>query len=222
LRPLWIPEQHRPGLAKIRGLSDRAVSEIAAALSSVEDWQLRRNGSTFSVEEVPDEDLETLIGTLRTLYQVRAYSDLPLQDFVDQLVNAMATSGIADLNVPIEERAEFVNRMLKLLSFDSLSVPAKAYWLERDREHLFHEARILTDLRPVFSADPKAGPVGFAVLHTLKVVYHSGNEHKELYLAIDTGDIENVRSVLDRALNKGTSLDTLMNEKGIKKLISPA
>lgn len=51
--------------------------------------------------------------------------------------------------------------------------------------------------------------------HTLKIVFHDGFRHRELYMALDTSDISRLREVIDRAEKKAASLKSLLNSKGL-------
>jgi hypothetical protein len=149
---LSIPEQHRSGLAKIRTLPDESASRLLAALR---ETPTSSKLASFVSDLVPavsgiaPADLERIVATLYSLYQVNAYTEAPLDKFVREVLQAMELSGHADLKVPASEQDSFLERMRGLLSVSSLATLAKAQSLERDREHLFHDARILSDLTAV-------------------------------------------------------------------------
>ena len=92
--------------------------------------------------------------------------------------------------------------MLKLLVS-----PAKAVLLQLEYERRYHEARILTDARPVFGADPSHPPKAAILTHNLRLAYHdSSNEIQEFYIAMDSIDLSEFIQVLMRAQEKERTL----------------
>ena len=90
----------------------------------------------------------------------------------------------------------------------------KAAGVALDQDHLFYHARILTDVRPVF--DEKGDTVSAAVIiHNLRIHYGENSDHKDFYVALDTGDIQLLREALDRADKKAKRLQELLNASGI-------
>jgi len=218
--PFRIPEQHKIGLASILRLSAPQVDTLIAELSSVPSTtKLLEIAGQISpkLPGIEQAELSRIVGTLYSLYQVRASADVSLDRFVTDLVKAidqepdLKTSGI-----PV---AEYPERLKTLLGIDHLANHAKAYTLQRDYEHLYHDAQVLTDIRPVFGVDPKERPLGAIITHTIRIVYHEASgKHAEMYLGMDHNDIINLKSVLERAQDKAQTLSTLLDEHGIQNL----
>jgi len=166
---------------------------------------------------VQPQELNASIRTLYSLYQVRGLSDLSADDFARDLADAMNSLGIPTLALTDAEREPFIKKMSALLNVESLKFIAKAVSLQRDHEHIFHDVKILTDLRPVFH-EPDQEPQEMIVEYTLKIVFHDGNRHRELYMALDADDVSRFRAVIDRAEKKAASLTSLLESKGITRL----
>ena len=82
--------------------------------------------------------------------------------------------------------------------------------MQRDHENSFCDAKILTDLRPVFGASAEVQPEGIVVTHTLKLEYHDDRgAHRKFYVALNQDDLETLRNVLERADKKANSLQAL-------------
>ena len=45
-------------------------------------------------------------------------------------------------------------------------------------------------------------PNAAVVVHTLKLMYHSGDEHDEFFIALDINDVRELRELLNRAEKK--------------------
>jgi hypothetical protein len=222
--PLTIPREYAPGLQALCALSDADVSTLAVLLGEMPDGVRRRQDLTsFVKEEVPDfhpAEIDSLIRSLHSLYQAREGSETSLDRFTLDLVDAMAASGIQGLALPEQERDRVLRNLHALLGIDSLTFLAKANALQREHENIYHEAKILTDLRPVFHS-PDEPPSDMILEYTLKIVFHDGSRHhRELYMALDTDDISRLKIAIERAEKKAASLKTLLNSKGITPLPS--
>jgi hypothetical protein len=97
-------------------------------------------------------------------------------------------------------------------------VDAKAKELQLEAEHTFCDARVVTDLRPVFGGNISDSPEAMILVHTLKLGYHdSGSQtHKEMYLALDADDVVKLAEILRRAQEKTKTLKGKMDSAGIR------
>jgi hypothetical protein len=222
LAHLSIPEKHRAALTKVRTLREGVAEQLANALNAVAPSAKKSDVVQAISPQVPAvqvSDLEAILSMLYSLYQARAYSDVPLAEFISDLCCTMDSDRSDELRLG-PDRNLFQDRMRVLLSVEPLNVFAKAYTLQREQQHVFCDARILTDLRPVFGPETDDPPLGAFVGHTLKIVYHSGSGHHELYLALDTEDLAKLRALIERANSKAKTLSKLMETKGIQNLVS--
>jgi hypothetical protein len=209
LASLRIPLADKAGLKLIRQLTeDQLVTFIA---------ELERNPAAEpEVPGVHPKDVTQIVGTLERLYQVRGYGEVSIDEFVSDISEALRES---DELSPSEEQS-FRGRLTRLLDIEALNIAAKATDLAQEYLHLFCTARILTDARPIFGTDPSAAPSAMVITHTLKIDYHEGTDMKEIYLAIGSGDISELREVLDRAEAKAVSLRKML-ESAKMRIIDP-
>jgi hypothetical protein len=89
--------------------------------------------------------------------------------------------------------------------------------LKMDHQSILEDAKIVTDLRPVFDK-PGERPLGAIITHTLKIVHHESGEHKELFFALDADDVLNLKRIAERALEKMSSLKDFIKSADIKDL----
>lgn len=221
---LNIPARYRAGVFQIGKLDDRTIREIRAALDRIlQDKDLEDEAAQnrpdqvamTAVTSVPEirGDIKSIAEALAALYRVRSARDIPVEEFADDVCEAMTTLDEADLRVPESNRDEFKAKLLTLLRAEVFALVAKAHDLKTDDERTFCSARILTDLRPVFGNEIEAGPRGFVVVHLLKLGYHQGSkEHKEFYLSLDADDLETLRKTIDRAEAKAKSLRPIVKD----------
>jgi hypothetical protein len=204
---LSIPQEDRAGLTALRKMTEET---FAAAIIELE----RSPDSTPALPGFRPEDAETFKSAIDTMYTVRAYSEVSLEEFVADVCEALRVEG--DLS-PLEE-PKYRERLLRILNIDALIVAAKATLLQNEHEHDFCSARILTDARPIYGDDPTAVPSAMIICHTLKLSYHQGTGGKlqEIYLSLGSRDLEELRTILDRAEAKARSLRAVIDASKVR------
>jgi hypothetical protein len=218
LPPLKIPDRHRPGVDVLASLSSEQFSELLNALKrapSLSSSQELIAWVTPEVKSVPAEDVKSLVTTLTSLYALRVRAGVSPQQLATDVFEALRN----DNDVKAEQEQEFASKLATLLTVETLSVIAtKAQELRSEFEHTFCDARILTDLRPVFGGNVEDTPTAMIIVHTLKLGYHDTDsaEHKELFIAIDEEDIAKLAEHLIRATKKEKTLKARLEVAGIK------
>ena len=117
----------------------------------------------------------------------------------------------------IKSFQEFLNKMLSL--HDSLGVRAKAYRLLPDQQHLFIRSDIYSDIRPVFRPDnPDIKPSAAVIIHSLKIIYRESGKKQEIYLGLDSEDLQQLHDTVERSIKKHETLKTMITGCGIQYL----
>ncbi len=152
---------------------------------------------------------------LTSLYRVRVRANASLQQLAEDVCEALRAEGV----MPGEREEQFKDRLATILAVEALSVVAtKAQELRTEFERTFCDARIITDMRPVFGGNVEDAPTAMIIVHTLKLGYHDTNssEHKELFIALDNEDMGKLAEQLVRASKKEKTLKTRLEAAGIK------
>ena len=218
---LNIPERHRAGVAKIGKLDDRIVQEIRTALDRITTSEQATDMPTagerpdnvaatalasVSPPHADESDFKQIADTLSALYAVRSSSETSVEDFAEEVADAMESLD-GPLKLQRAERDGFKKKLITLLSADVFGIVAKAWDLRTDDERVFCSARIITDLRPVFGQTIEDGPRAMVVVHLLKLAFHCGSErHQEFYVSLDGDDLKTLRALVDRAEAKARAL----------------
>ena len=85
--------------------------------------------------------------------------------------------------------------------------------MRTEDERVFCQARILTDLRPVFGQVIEDGPKAMVVVHLLKLTFHKGSEkHQEFFVSLDGDDLKTLRGLIDRAEAKAKTLKSSIKD----------
>jgi hypothetical protein len=163
---------------------------------------------------VPSSQSEQAFEALNSLYQGKAFFDVPPEEFISDIIEALrAKREWRDvIGLP-----QFRNRLEQLFEIEGLNIASKAFVLQLEYECRFHDARILTDARPVFGADVSEAPKAAILTHLLKLRYHdSSDDIKEIYIAMDSIDIAVLRDVLERARQKEKTLTAYFDEAKLR------
>jgi hypothetical protein len=218
---LQIPQQHAAGLIKIRTLGEAHLNELIAALETAppvlqrkELTALLASKTSGSTEAELDQILGTLIGMLSTLFQF----DLSSAEFAERVCRAMEESENEALRISRKECDSFKHRLVKLLDLEPLLYPAKAFNVLYDHDRVFVHARAVTDVRAVFGSDTEVPPKAAAIVHMLNITCQRGDGEENVYVALDSQDVESLITTLQRALSKTRSLKEFLSRAGITYL----
>lgn len=213
-----IPRQFQDGFIKVRDVSDEALRELLSALDTA---PLLMNTDALSerlaskVKAISRGDIIDILASLLSVYSLREEFDLSTSEVAEHIALAMEEGGQERLRFADEEqRDQFGRHLVALLSSGSLDLIGKASELTLEQERFMREARIITDIRPIFGNDPANRPNGAVIVHTLKLAYwDESNEFRDFYIAMDAVDVRNLRSLLERAEAKAASLRSILDEK---------
>jgi hypothetical protein len=193
----------------------RSAPPSFAALREIVAWV------SPGIKSASEGDVSKIIESLASLSRVRGSKGVEVA-ILSHDASVAALESITGLSTAAAQNLEV--RLNEVLLLGSLLVTAdKAKELQVQRERNFCDARILTDLRPVFGSDATSAPTAITVIHTLKIGYHdSGSpDHREFYVAIDGADIKSLKASLERAEQKEQSLKSMLNSANINSVDLP-
>lgn len=215
-----IPAAYRPGFTKIKRLSAADFESIVTALEKAPLVGGLKELTSAVIQQVPSlkrEDIEVILRSLFSLSVFVADEETPLSENLASLGRAMQSSGNPDLALSEEEKIEFEKRLDRLLRVHAVIISAKVQSLKLEYPKTFHDAMILTDMRPVFDK-PEDRPVGCAISHTLRIAYHEEGEHKEFHVVLEANDLQTLKKVLQRAEAKAASLKSVLKVANLPDL----
>jgi hypothetical protein len=213
-----VPEQHYAGFMALLSLEPGQSEELISAIEStpptlpIEDFAAKVSSKT----SLAPKTIEDVVTVLVSLYALRRELSLTVGDFLNVIVDALDSSRPTALRPSDGNWEPFRATLDKLLSLGpTLGILAKAAQLRTYEERIFHDARIITDIRPVFEADPEQLPVGGLIIHTLQITYHHEGSLKELHLAIDPEGVDKLRGLLNRADLKAKTLSSVLEKASL-------
>ena len=213
-----IPDKYRPGLIVLGTLPSDAFDQVLASLVAApvppKGHKELNAWISSEVKSVTPPDLKSLIETLVSLYRLR------IKYKVEPKVLAADVAEAASLEPSLKALSGDLlkDRLTQLLSLNSLDlVDAKAKELQNESERRFCEARIITDLRPVFGSNVSDSPDTMIIVHTLKLGFHdSKGKHRDIFVSLDLEDISQMAAILKRALDKTKAIKGKMSSVGIQ------
>lgn len=213
---MQIPDRHQPGLAKLYELGDASVRAIRNIFDRVPDTVnpvdiAATDAALTSAATI--SDLKGILDALVPLYVLKSTKESVLLDqFAEDIANAMASLKSA-LALTDKHRPTFKANLLTLLGSEHFLTISKAYDLATDDERTFCDARIITDLRPVFGTPIEDGPKGTVIVHLLKIGYHEGNKrHQAFHVALDSPDLKELKRVIERAESKAAAIKSKLKD----------
>lgn len=197
-----IPEMFLPGfkaLGNLDGIQFEKLKEIAGALP------VGIGPNTFQ-QAFANSNLPGWRHIAVTLFSL---GSLLASRKEDGLVNL--AEELYDSYRSTEDNQEAADNLKERLSdlfrsCKNLRTTFKAFNLLTENERVFREARIITDVRPVFHDVLDADNRPALLLHQLKLSYQQDGDPYDDYVCLDSKDLIKLKEHLDRAIEKETHL----------------
>ena len=217
---LVIPESHRQKLAGFVGLEASALESLLEALRGSTPHLSPAALVTEVTRSVAADPkvLEDSIRLVLTWYRLRYQQGLTAQEMAEGLDRAAREAG-NEVPIPAIGWDAFRDYIARLLGFDAtVGVTAKALLVMTTGSRHFHDARILTDARPIFGAMPDVDPTAFVVIHQLTIDVHEGSDRNEWLVGVTSDDLNSLKVQIERALAKEATLRTVLERTAIPTL----
>jgi hypothetical protein len=221
-----MPEMRIPksGQIAFRKLLDLTAEQFDKLVNAIAETPPAASPDLFwshvadRVLEIDRESVQLIVDELFSLNYARDSWGLSESDFAKMASEAAASQASKKSRIPEDEKNTLSLRLTRLLEIKaSLSLTSKALDVLTDADRIFYSAKILTDIRPVFDDEGKKIEAA-VIMHNLRIHFGQDNEHRDFFVALDTNDIKELRSVLDRADRKAESLQMLLNRAKISYL----
>ncbi len=207
---LAFPEEHVTGLLAVLRQEPPSLDSLSSLPHRIAS-KIRANMPSVSLR-----DAEDIADVVVSLFWLLARWEITVSDLAEAVSRAIDESGVEEFKLPGEAREQFKHRLVGILEAGSIHLGLKAGELLTEHEHTIHDARVLTDVRPVFGSNPEEPPEANVLVHMLKLSYHDESEEvKEIYVALDTGDVNRLISTLERANKKAESLKKMLEPTGV-------
>lgn len=210
---IQLPDEAIADLNPIAGIDDETFAALLKAIGETEPtFALPQFGRKVfaKVPGISEADLRATLTATVSLHSM--LTDAAPSISLDALISGIVNSS------RIENKAVLGGRLMELLKVDdSLGVTAKARDVMTEHDHIFCKARILSDIRPVFSDEPDRAS-GAVIIHHLKIGYHQDHKHRDFYVALDTNDLAALKETIARAEKKSAALEAILKQSKVPYL----
>lgn len=214
-----VPERYHAGLTSLIRIEDEPFQELLSALYEEPpalDYVELASKIAPKVSTVSSDDVYNILELLDSLYGNMARFGTPVEELAEAVYRSVEQDDAEALRLPEEGSERLKECLVQLLNIDALDATRKALDVLLEHEHTLHSARIMSDIRPIFGLDTDDDPIGAVVVQMLKLSYHDESEDvKEIYLALDTRDIDILIDILQRANSKADTLGRVLKRAGV-------
>lgn len=208
---LSVPRPHRAPLERLCEVSTERSSELVDALKGLKPFtSIRELASQLRAvwPQLSEPQAHAMTLALLSLAAQRS----PAGD-ADELGRLVSES--ADLAIPAQARERFATLLRDLVQLDVLKTTSRAIDVMTQQEHVFQGARVLTDIRPIFSEDAAVSPAGAVVIQTLRLEHFTDGGIRTINVSLDQEDLRELKMIVDRAVAKGETLRGVIERAGL-------
>ncbi len=213
-----IPPRHRVALADLISLTDTDFLSLKAALAEAKPTTAplvlaRRVAATTSLAP---KRVEQIVDALVALIRARDREDLSTERIAKDVTEVLSEEKVGDVEPNAERATAFEPQLRELLDLDqSLGITSRALTVLNQHKHIYQSARVLTDVRPVFSRGNQPLPVAGMIVHNLEIETQTDGELLRFFVALDTQDVRALAQVIDRALRKEDALRRVIQKTNL-------
>lgn len=203
-----VPPPFRRSLVAIAHLTGDEAARLIEAFRSADPFRPTRELRASAQGALPEREQavsDSLIPALLSL--IGQGSPMSL---------ATGVSRSLDLDLTVEAREHLSDRLAQLLAAKSLVTTASALDLLTQHERNYQTARIISDVRPIFTDSVEAPPSGAVIVEMLQIrTWDRDGAAGSVYIAMDEADLTELREVVDRALKKTSTLRDSLSDQGV-------
>jgi hypothetical protein len=216
---LHVPSKFRPALIQIANLSDDAVSELSSLLESNPDVLTSREAAHDNagrLTKLSAEDGIAILDAVIPLLFFKASSGQSTETVVTEAIKALKSGDKQDEKIPPALVPKLEKRLARFLALSGVALKAKALSLATDCPRLYTDAKIITDIRPIFGAEVESIPLGATVVHSLRVTFGESGFEKEFFVQLDVEDLKELQELVDRAIKKDSTLKGFLQQNKLQ------
>jgi len=205
-----LSEDQLQHLSILRDLSDDTVSNIINELKELKPTPLKPEDLSLVIKKYTPH-VELILRLLLSLYNIRRQANVSSSELLDALTSAIEK---AKPTWAEDQREKWKDRhplFQQLFSLEPIWTVVKGIDLSYDYTNLLQNIKILTDIRPIFDEDASTIK-GSIISHSLRISYNTRETLKNITLAMDTEDINNLLESCERALKKAKTSKYVMQE----------
>lgn len=203
-----IPEDQKSQIRRIMKMGQDELKKVVIELSKIDstlDHENLKTSISRLLNDLGYDESEELCQTIYSIHSTFAGLEFEFEEFVDLVVRSVLTIDAdgRDTDSGIDIAKANISQILRI---NRIFISVKALSLLVENQDLYQGARILTDVRPVFSPQIENQPVGSVIFHNLRISYSRNQRDEEIYFALDKSDLVQLQRMIDRAIRKSDLL----------------
>jgi hypothetical protein len=211
---LRIPKELQSVLADLVTVDDSAFAELLDAVKNAQlafTTEALATNVVAKITHIPEDRVESIIELLTGLHFIRSGVSVPLDDFVDDLLEG-AEEDLGETLSKVRDQAK--QRLMELLGQRTIGFAAKARETERNFERSYCKAEMLTDIRPMFDNGDGA-PLAAVLTYTLKITYHQRERMKDFFVTLTSDDLSELEDLVNQARFESEQLAAILEKAKI-------
>ncbi len=213
-----IPKRFVEGFKAIASIDDETFNRIVDGFSYTSlKPSIRELAITIATDKSLDfDEVEKVLLSAGSLVPLLE-GGIPIPDLLDSISSLINKNRFFDES---GKREKFTERLSVLLQNKQLYYAFKASDLVTENDNTFIQSRVVSDIRPIFDLNVEGAPKAGIIIHNLHIHYQSGqeSEHKDIYFALDSKDINGLIEILERAKKKEIALQSIFEKTGMTNI----
>lgn len=218
--PLRLPQEDWPLLVTLFRLPKASIKALIKSIRR-EPPALKLQTLAARISQrtnIESRAVSQILVVITKLFSAAKQSGLNVEDFLNEFRKTLEETELPELRFENKQWNEYNRYLVQILQSASIGVTSKALSVMTDHARVFRDARILTDLRPVFGQDPRQRLQAGVIVHTLKIDHRADHEEKEFFVALDSVDLDRLESLVRRAKLKEKALKKSSKISGLSIL----
>jgi hypothetical protein len=220
-----IPSSHVDVLRDVGLLHEDVFEGLAKALDAVSAAASNNEFADalhLALTYWPTARLLTLISAITSLHITADRLESDAASVVDEVAETLANGDERLRRDGIHDTLS--ERLGRLLRSSGLAAKAEALLLKEDVDKEFLDAKLITDIRPIFTNLPVDGESSVAqhaiVMHTLRIgFWSSGGGAEAAYYVLDDSHLRVLLDTVNEALARSDAANSLLGIAGVKRVL---
>ncbi len=213
-----IPDEYVSSLTLLSSIDEKTFNEINSLIDNSPivfyPGKIAKPIGKYSLKEV-----KSIIMAMTTLFISRERKEISNEEIADGICKNLKEKK----NVELDKQQEQIlkDRLINFLKNEKLYISSKPIDILREFENIYLESRITTDIRPIFGTDITKRPQATVIIHNLHIHFRHGDEgdnHKDIFFTLDNDDLDELKSIIERAEKKNQTLIKMLESNGITNL----
>ncbi len=219
----YIPRPYQKGFGIILNLSKKDFDELYSNIENLVDSYSVKDLSEQIVKankSFTEDNIKQIVIAIRGLTEIIENSEDTIEETLEDIFDIIKEGNAEDIIYNNQNKEDFQSRVKKLLESKAIENSSKAIRVLTANQNNFLFARIITDIRPIFNTNVEETPKSAVIVHNLQLHYQDSHcaEHKDIFISLDSKDVQALKDALARAEKKERNLKSMLQNINLKLL----